>query len=116
MKNSQLEVRLLDRAPIVFDSSLDGGIDQVLALGLWFGLNVQGKLHPLSCSISRHDLQAAAFCDLMARFYAAGEDVDRGEISGQNLIGMATHGPLAKNPPRMLAAALTKRAADGQLA
>src|SRR5947209_3009811 len=92
--------------PIAFDSSLDRGIDQVLALAFWFGLKVQDEINVLSCSVSRNDVPTAAFCDLMSRFYSAGQDIDREEISGQNAVGMTTRVRPAQQPPAFLAAAL----------
>ena len=60
---------------IVFDSSLDGGIDQVLALALLFGLEGKRQIRVGSVSVSRNNLNTAAFLDLVCRFY-------RGDASG----------------------------------
>jgi len=59
----------------VFDSSLDGGIDQVLALALLFGLEGKRQIRVSSVSVSRNNLNTAAFLDVVCRFY-------RGESAG----------------------------------
>ena len=55
---------------VLFDSSLDGDIDQVLALAMLFGLAGRQQARVASLSTSVFNLRAARFLDLVARFYA----------------------------------------------
>jgi hypothetical protein len=98
---------------VLFDSSLDGGVDQILALAMLFGFAANQQIRVPSASTSRFNLKNAAFLDLVARFFAA-------ELAGdfvQNRIplpiGMSTTGRQSDTVPPMLAAALTKAGADG---
>src|SRR5688572_30926690 len=90
---------------VVFDSSLDGDIDQVLALAMLFGLEGRRQVRVASLSTSRFNLGIARFLDLVARFYAGdrpGAVVSRNSPS----IGMSTTGTQSDTVPPMLDAAL----------
>ena len=50
---------------VVFDSSLDGDIDQVLALAMLFGLEGRRQIRVASLSTSQFNLQIARFLDLV---------------------------------------------------
>src|SRR5437870_562192 len=54
---------------VVFDCDM-AQIDDALALALLYGLDGKREARVASLSISRPSLQAAAFCDVVARFYA----------------------------------------------
>ena len=98
---------------IVFDSSLDGDIDQVLALAMLFGLEGTRRIRVSSLSTSRFNLRAARFLELVSRFYAG----DRpGAVVSRNPppIGMATTETKTDTPASMLDAALLKTGADGK--
>ena len=56
---------------VLYDSSLDGGIDQVLALAMLFGFAALQQVRIPSLTTSRFTLQNAAFLDVVARFFAA---------------------------------------------
>jgi hypothetical protein len=56
---------------VLYDSSLDGGIDQILALAMLFGFAALQQLRIPSLTTSRFSLQNAAFLDAVARFFAA---------------------------------------------
>jgi mono/diheme cytochrome c family protein len=92
---------------VSFDSSLDGEIDQVLALAMLYGLEGRRQIRIGSLSTSRFNLRIARFIDLVARFYAGG---------GRNApaIGMSTADQQTDAVPPMLDAALLKRGADGE--
>src|SRR5688572_26524842 len=95
---------------VIFDSSLDAGIDHVLALGLLFGLEGRRQVRVPSVTTSRHDLRAASFLDLMARFFG-GEQAGDFVINRSSLpVGMSTAGAPAAATPEMLMAVLEKRA------
>src|SRR3990170_6308643 len=99
---------------VLFDSSLDGGIDQILALAMLFGFAAQQQLRIPSLTTSRFNLQNAAFLDVVARFFAA-------ELAGdfvQNKIplpiGMASTGKQADAVPPMVSVPLAKIGPEGQ--
>jgi hypothetical protein len=97
---------------VLFDSSLDGDFDQVLALAMLFGLEGRRHVRVSSLSTSRVNLRAARFLELVSRFYAG----DRpGAVVSRNPppIGMATAEPKADTAAPMLDAALLKTGADG---
>ena len=90
---------------IVFDSSLDGGIDQVLALALLFGLEGKRQIRVGSVSVSRNNLNTAAFLDLVCRFYrgdASGDFPGRAALP----VGMFADGPANVAVDPMLQGAL----------
>jgi mono/diheme cytochrome c family protein len=99
---------------VLYDSSLDGGIDQILALSMLFGLSALQQLRIPSLTTSRFNLHHAAFLDVVARFFAA-------ELAGdfvQNKIplpiGMASNGKQSDTVSPTLAAPLTKVGAEGK--
>ena len=55
---------------VIYDSSFEA-IDQVLALAMLFGFESMREAKVASLSVSRYYLNAAAFCDAVARFYGA---------------------------------------------
>src|SRR5438093_314668 len=63
---------------VVFDSDMDAGIDDALALAMLFGFEGKNEARVISISIDRSNLQTAAFCDAVTRFY---EDPSGGEGS-----------------------------------
>ena len=98
---------------LLFDSSLDGDIDQVLALAMLFGLESRRQIRVSSLSTSRFNLRSARFLELVSRFYAG----DRpGTVVSRNPppIGMATIETKADTAAPMLDAALLKTGADGK--
>ena len=97
---------------VLFDTSLDADVDQVLAMAMLFGLEGQRKVRVGSLSTSRFNLRIARFIDLVARFYGG----DRpGSVISRNspTIGMSTAGTQDDTVPAMLNAALLKTGADG---
>jgi hypothetical protein len=90
---------------ILFDSSLDGDIDQVLALAMLFGLEGKRQVRVGSLSTSQFNLQIARFIELVARFYGSG----RGPT-----IGMSGAGTQTDRVPSMVDAALRKTGAEGK--
>src|SRR5687768_8624133 len=99
---------------VMFDSSLDGDIDQVLALAMLFGFEGRRQIRVPSVSTSRFNLRAATFLDLLARFYG-GEQAGDFVVNRNPLpIGMASVGSQTTAVPPMLDAALAKNGADGK--
>jgi mono/diheme cytochrome c family protein len=99
---------------VVFDSSLDDGIDQVLALALLFGLEGARQARVSSVSTSRYDLPTAAFLDLIGRFFGGQQPGDSVISRNAMPIGMSTTGRPATMRPAMLTAVLEKRV-EGKL-
>jgi hypothetical protein len=83
---------------VLFDSSIEDEIGQVLALTLLLSYNAKGEIRLSSLSVSRNNLKLAAFCDLMSRFFLV-----------SSAIGMAANGPSTTSVPPMIQAVLTKR-------
>ena len=90
---------------VLFDSSLDGDVDQVLALAMLFGLEGKRQVRVGSLSTSQFNLQIARFIEVVARFYGGG----RGPT-----IGMSNAGAQTENVPSMVDAALRKTGAEGK--
>jgi hypothetical protein len=80
---------------IAFDSDLET-IDSALALALLYGLQGKNEARLISISVNRPSLQAAAFCDAVARFYAGEPSPFSPPIS----IGM-TMGQPSSDPPML---------------
>jgi hypothetical protein len=83
---------------VVFDSSIEDEIGQILALTLLLSYDVKREIRISSLSVSRNNLKIAAFCDLMNRFFLASLP-----------IGMAANGPSITSVPPMIQAVLAKR-------
>jgi hypothetical protein len=83
---------------VLFDSSIEDEIGQVLALTLLLSYDAKRETRMSSLSVSRNNLKIAAFCDLMSRFFL-----------GSSPIGLATSGPSTANLPPMIQSVLTKR-------
>lgn len=82
---------------VVFDSSIDEDIAQILALALLLGAESRREIRLSSLSVSRNNLKIATFCDLMARFFGVSPS-----------IGMATSVAAKTDVPPMLQAVLDK--------
>ena len=99
---------------VAFDTSLDGGIDQILALAMLFGFEGQRKVRVPSISTGRHSLKTAAFLDLVVRFYG-GEQAGDFVVNRIALpIGMSTSGAPSDDVAPIVAAVLAKASADGR--
>lgn len=97
---------------VILDTDMGSRIDDALALALLYGLDGKNELRVVSASVSRNNLQAAAFCEVVARFYA-GAVSGSFNASGRTLpVGMAVEGPLRDAPP-MITIPLEKKTADG---
>jgi hypothetical protein len=81
---------------VVFDTSLDG-IGHVLALAMAAAMQSKGEIRMTSLSVSRNNLKAASFCELMERFYGVSLSV-----------GMWEKGTAETTLPPMMSAVLAK--------
>jgi mono/diheme cytochrome c family protein len=102
---------------VIYDSSFEG-IDQVLALAMLFGFESAREAKLASLSVSRYDLNAAAFCDAVSRFYGGqaggGFQPSRAGLPiGFPASNLAPGGKPAGDVP-MLMAALSRKTPDGQ--
>ncbi|MEW5977704.1 MAG: nucleoside hydrolase [Acidobacteriota bacterium] len=99
---------------VVFDCDMGTSIDDALALALLYGFDGMKEARVVSVSVSRPSLSAAAFCEVMGRFYSGAVD---GAFASQRRtlpVGLFSEG----QPPAdtaMLAAPLSKRNDDGTL-
>ena len=98
---------------VLYDSSLDGGIDQVLALAMLFGFSATQQVRVPSVSTSRFNLKTAAFLDVVARFFAADLAGDFVSNKIPLPIGMHSAGKQSDAVAPMLSAALTKAGGEG---
>jgi hypothetical protein len=89
---------------LLFDSPIDDGIGQVLALTMLLGYEVRREARLTSLSVSRNNLRTAAFCDLMVRFFGASHPV-----------GMAEQGAAETGVAPMLSAVLDRKTTEGKL-
>jgi hypothetical protein len=100
---------------VVFDSDMGSAIDDALALAVLFGFEGKNECRVISISVGNSNLQAAAFCDAVARFYSeppAGTSL--GAFARPAMpIGMALNATTTPDAP-MLAAPLAKRTPEGK--
>jgi Inosine-uridine preferring nucleoside hydrolase len=100
---------------VVFDSDMGSGIDDALALAMLFGFEGKNESRVISISVANSNLQAAAFCDAVARFYSEPPDgTSPGAFARPAMpIGMALNATASPDAP-MLAAPLAKRTPEGK--
>ncbi|HXB74759.1 MAG TPA: nucleoside hydrolase [Candidatus Acidoferrales bacterium] len=97
---------------IVFDTGLSG-VDDALAMALLFGLDGKREVRVVSMSVSRSNLQAAIYCDVVGRFYAGAVSGAIG-FGGRTLpVGMATDGRQTAEEP-LFAAPLARKTVEGK--
>ena len=99
---------------VLYDTSLEGGVDQVLALAMLFGYAATQEIRVPSASTSRYNLKTAAFLDAVARFFAVPLAGDFVANKIPMPIGMATAGRQSDSAKPMVAAVLQKTAPDGK--
>ena len=98
---------------IVFDTDMGDRIDGALALALLYGLDGKNEARLVSVSVSKANLNAAAFCDAVGRFYA-GEVSGAFGATGRTLpIGLADDGKSPLDTP-MLTVPLARQGPDGK--
>jgi hypothetical protein len=93
---------------IIFDSDMGRSIDTALALAMLYSLGPKGQL--IAVSVSNSSLDAAAFCDAMARVYQGERAVGFARTSLP--VGLAENGPNL-GPVPMLSAPLAMKKPDG---
>jgi mono/diheme cytochrome c family protein len=99
---------------VIFDTSLDGEIDQILAIAMLFGFEGARQIRVPSLSTSRFNLRTARFLDLIARFFG-GEQAGDFVVNRNPLpIGMSAVGKQTTDVSPMLNAVLLKNDAAGR--
>jgi len=86
---------------ILFDSDMGRNIDAALALSMLYGL---GRGRVIGVAVNSSTLDAAVFCDMLARFYGTGTGLP---------IGLAEDGPKLEDSP-MLRVPLAMRNPEGE--
>lgn len=102
---------------IVLDCEFGGSLDNALTLASLYGLSMQEEPESkfLAVSLTRSDLEAAAFCDAVGRFYSSAnlrEYPERFRRYRGFSVGLSESLPAVKTPA--LAAALEKKDAEGE--
>jgi hypothetical protein len=98
---------------IVFDSDMGRNIDAALALAMLYNLGPKGR--PIAVSVSNSSLEAAAFCDAVARFYT-GDPVAQSTGAREIMpVGLVENGARLASAP-MLSAPLALKKTDGSAA
>lgn len=98
---------------VLFDSSLDDGIDQVLALAAILGCDSSRQARLAGLSLSRNSLQTAAFSELMVRFYR-GEQPGSAPGRAAVPIGMFDLQAGEGSDPPMIAAVIHRVGPEGR--
>ncbi|MEO5926240.1 MAG: hypothetical protein ABIR70_20635 [Bryobacteraceae bacterium] len=96
---------------ILFDSDMGQNIDAALALAVLYNLGAKGKLSAVG--VSRMSLEAAAFCDIMSRFYSGAGDLSSPQFQAPAPVGLPETGPAAP-PTAMLTGLLGMKKPDGK--
>lgn len=99
-------------AGVVFDSDFGNTIDSVLALALLYGFDQKNEVRVASVSTTKSNLKSAAFCEVMARFYAAAPPSAFGMFRAV-AIGMTDDGRMAEDTP-LLSEPLAKKSPEGK--
>lgn len=95
---------------IVFDSDMGRNIDTALALAMLYSLGPKGRV--IAVGVSNSSLQAAAFCDAVARFYEGDPNLLSNGTRPMLPVGLADNGaPLGSVP--MLGGPLAMKKPDG---
>jgi len=94
---------------IIFDSNMGNSIDDALSLALLYGFHGKREARVVSISLSRSTLQAAAFSDAVARFYAQAGRERRRILP----IGLLVDSKMPEDKP-MLTVPLSKQSAEGK--
>lgn len=109
----QLPPRAKPSVGVVFDCDMGNGIDDALALALLYGFDGKNELRVVSVSVSKSNLKAAAFCEIMGRFYAGAVSGAFSSFARTLPVGLNDDGRMAEDTP-MLTAPLARQTEDGK--
>jgi len=97
---------------IIFDSDMGNRIDDTLALALLYGFDGMREARVVSVSVTKSNLKAAAFCEVVGHFYA-GAVSGAFSAAGRTLpVGLSTDGKMPEDTP-LFTVPLAKVNADG---
>ena len=99
---------------VVFDSSIEDSIDQVLALAMVLVYDSKREARLSSLSVSRNNLKLAAFCELMGRFYSGEQPGEPATSRTAVAIGMSEAGTTGTTVQPMVASVLGRTASNGK--
>jgi inosine-uridine nucleoside N-ribohydrolase len=97
---------------ILFDTDMGNRIDDALALALLYGLDGKNEARVVAVSVSKSNLQAAAFCEAVGRFYAGAVSGAFGGFGRTLPVGLSVSGWMPEATP-MIASPLSKQNPDG---
>lgn len=100
---------------IIFDSDAGNTIDSTLALALLYGFEGKNEVRVVSTSVSKSSLHAAAFAEVLARFYMGAPSGDFGSFRRPLPMGMSDGGKSPEDTP-IIDAVLSRKKDDGTLA
>ena len=110
-----MQTRLKAKPPVgaIFDTDLGSAIDDALALALLYGLDAKNETRVISVSVSNSDLRAAAFCEVVGRFYAGAVSSDFDSLGRMLPVGLADGADQLGDSP-MLSVPLAMKTAEGK--
>jgi hypothetical protein len=94
---------------VVFDCDMGNTIDDALALAMLYGLQGKNTIRVISVSVSKPNLKAAEYCDVVTRFYMG----EPGGFFAPSPIGL-TLAPRMDPDPAMVTAPLARQTAEGK--
>lgn len=98
---------------IIVDTDLGNGIDDALALALLYGLDGKNEIRFVAISVSKPNLNSAAFAEVIGRFYAGAVSGAFNAVGRTLPVALALKGAHPEDTP-MLTEPLAKKKADGQ--
>lgn len=97
---------------VILDTDMGNGIDDALALALLYGLDGKNEARVVSISVTKSNLKAAAFCEVVSRFYAGAVSGAFGAFGRTLPVGLSDSGWMAEDTP-MITAPLARKNAEG---
>ncbi len=83
---------------VLFDGALGYRLDAVLGLAVLYGLDAKNECRVVALSVPSNNLHAAAFTEILGRFYAGAVSGSFGAVGRTLPVGMATGNPVANSP------------------
>src|SRR6185295_18021537 len=97
---------------VIFDCDMGNRIDTALALALLYGLDGKNECRVVSVSTSKDNLNSAALCETIGRFYAGTVSGAFAAVGRTLPVGMSIEGKMREDTP-MLTEPLAKKNIDG---
>ncbi len=98
---------------ILFDADMGNSVDDALALSLLYGFDGKNEGRVTAISVSKSNLSAAAFCEVVGRFYAGAVSGAFGSFSRTLPVGLSAEGVTSEDTP-LLAGPLSRRNEQGE--